>query len=434
MTNWPLYRVYGGPVAVSLLFAVLAWAMRFHGGYPICHNDEVNWMGIAEQLDSGVHWPVSGPAFIETVRFISANAELPHAHTLSALGIGCVFLSILLLWWGYRKLGLVSPASVLMALVLSSYFWAPLMESRPQQWGQMLVFAGIICAWQWLHRQGGWMFFLIVPVIAVLHILSHAILIFLCAVLVFVDCLERRPLGIRHVLLGVYLLISLGIYLLPHGPYAAMLMDLQQVHLKRFWATGNTVFWVLGGGAILFLLCLRYGHWRPSWNDAIAQAMLRNSTAMALSLMCIVLTALAMQAYLLPAAAWMPYKGSLLRFVFVQLGNVLFAAFFVVGIFGLVSGVRADQFDVQKARVLIVLLIGFGALSGVAIAASWWLLDTNWFLRVLNYGVFFAAIICSIGVRITMQSRPIYAIWGVLGAGVLASIIAVIRPPQLLGC
>ncbi len=60
-----------------------------------------------------------------------------------------------------------------------------------------------------------------------------------------------------------------------------------------------------------------------------------------------------MQAYLLPAQGWLPYGGSWLRFVFFQLGNLMFAGFFVVGIFGLVDGLHRGRLDPVMGRLLI---------------------------------------------------------------------------------
>ena len=420
--------------AVGLVFAVVAWALRAYGRYPVCHNDEVNWIDIAAQLDLGVHWPVSGPAFIETVRLISEEAQIKHVQSISLLGIGCVFLSIVLLFWGYRKFALAAPGMVLAALALSSFFWAPLVESRPQQWGQMLVFVGVICAWLWLHRQGGWMFFLIVPCIAVTHILSHAILIFLCAVLVLADFMERRPITQRHLAVLIALFVSLGIYLLPQGPYAAMMADLEHAQFKRMLA-GSSYLLVLPVVLVASLICAqRRWHWRPSWTDAVSRTLERQRTAIALSLLCLVLTALTMQAYLLPAEAWLPYKGSWWRFVLVQSGNLMFAAFFVLGIFGLSSGIRSGVYHPRMGRLLILLLIALGLLSSFAIAASWWMLHTNWFLRVLNYGIFFAAIVSAIGIQSSTRNWSRHARWALLAFGTLASLIAVVRPPDILGC
>ena len=428
------YQSWYASGAAALVFALLAWVLRSSGSYPICNNDEVNWIGIAHQLDAGARWPVSGPAFIHTVRALSEQLQFTHAQSISIVGVGGVFASMLLLLWGYRKLALAGSTTILAGLALSSYFWAPLMESRPQQWGQMLVFLGVICAWLWLHRQGGWAFFLIVPCIAVTHILSHAVLVFVCGMLVIADFLEKRPLTWRHFSMLLLVVASMGVYVWPHGPYAAMLVDLEQAQMKRLLLAGPylAVLPLFAGIALMWVQ--RRWHWRPSWTEAVTTSLERRRTATGLGLLCIVFTVLAIQAYLLPAQAWLPYGGSMLRFIVFQLGNVMFAVFFVVGIYGLVDGLRTKRFDPVMGRLLIWVLIAFATLALLSIAASWWLLDTNWFLRVLNYGIFFAAIVTAIGIASATKSWPRAATYALLGVGMAASILAVVRPPQLLGC
>ena len=82
MKRLPSRNVYLTALAVGLAFAALAWAMRTYGGYPTCPNDETNWIEIARQLDTGAHWPVSGPAFIELVRLLSNEINIKHAQAL----------------------------------------------------------------------------------------------------------------------------------------------------------------------------------------------------------------------------------------------------------------------------------------------------------------------------------------------------------------
>ena len=159
MTDVAPHRWLFCSVGVGLIFVAIAFALRFYAGYPICPNDEASWIYIAGQLDRGVHWPVSGPAFIETARELSRQIGGDHARTIPLIGIVGVFVAISSFVWGYRKFNMVSVSQVLIALALSSYFWAPLMEARPQQWGQILVFLGVISGWCWLHRKGGWLFF-----------------------------------------------------------------------------------------------------------------------------------------------------------------------------------------------------------------------------------------------------------------------------------
>ena len=421
-------------MGVGLLFVFAAWVLRFSFGYPICRTDEANWIDIARQLDRGVSWPVSGPAFIEAARWIARQFDAAHTSAIPWLGVLGVFFAVCALVWGYRKFNLSSPMVVLTALALSSYFWAPLMEARPQQWGQILVFLGVICGWQWLHRKGGWAFFLIVPSVTITHILSHAILAFLCGMLVIADYVEKRPLTKRHLGLLLAVLMSMGIYLWPRGPYAAMLNDLEHNQMKRLLVSGPYAAVLFLLGIAVFIWGQRKWHWRPSWTDAVATGLVRRSTAAGLSVVSLVFTALVMQAYLLPADAWLPYGGSWLRFLFFQSGNLIFAGLFVVGIHRLVAGLQSKQLDANMGRLLIWVLVALSLLSVLSIIVSWWLLHTNWFLRILNYGIFFAAIVAALGIGRVAKSWPAIAKYALLGIGVVASILAVLRPPQLLGC
>ncbi len=88
-----MHTSLSGSGAAALVFALLAWVLRSSGSYPICHNDEGNWISIAHQLDAGVRWPVSGPAFIHTVRTLSEKLQFSHAHSISVVGVGGVFVS-----------------------------------------------------------------------------------------------------------------------------------------------------------------------------------------------------------------------------------------------------------------------------------------------------------------------------------------------------
>ncbi|GAB2479607.1 hypothetical protein GCM10027082_33150 [Comamonas humi] len=430
----PSHRACWPGLATALAFALLALALRSWGSYPICHNDEVNWIGIARQLDQGQPWPVSGPAFIQAVRELAWQLQTSHAQAISLIGIGGVFVAVLLLLWGYRRLALAGTAATLAMLALSSYFWAPLLEARPQQWGQILVFCGTICCWLWLHRRGGTAFFLVLPLIAFTHILSHAILLWLCSVLVLADYAENRPLTRRHLAVLLALLFSLLTYLWPGGPYAVMLQDVEQNHLHRLLVWAPQI-----GGALLLAGLIAIGvqrqwHWRPAWSQALARTMLQRKTAARLSALAIILTALALQAILLPTAAWRPYGGSVWLFIWCQTGNVLFAAFFVLGLHHFIQGLLAQELDPLMGRLLVWVLVALGALSLVAVVASWWLLDTNWFLRVLNYGLLFAAIVAALGLQRLRITRAAPLAYALLPLGCLASLVFVLRPPWLLGC
>ena len=107
-------------LSVAAAYAVFAAMLRLFTGYPICPNDESSWIYIAHQLDRGVAWPVSGPAFIDTAREISHLLGSAHLVSISLLGVVGVFIGICALQWGYRKFRLITPCTVLLGKVCKS--------------------------------------------------------------------------------------------------------------------------------------------------------------------------------------------------------------------------------------------------------------------------------------------------------------------------
>jgi len=56
------------------------------------------------------------------------------------------------------------------------------------------------------------------------------------------------------------------------------------------------------------------------------------------------------------------------------------------------------------------------------------------FLRVLNYGIFFAAMVAAIGIGSVAKTWPAPAIGALWAVSVLVSFFATVRPPQRPGC
>ena len=84
---------------------------------------------------------------------------------------------------------------------------------------------------------------------------------------------------------------------------------------------------------------------------------------------------------------------------------------------------------VLRAKTLTILA------AVAALAGSFWALDTNWFLRLVNYGVLFAAPVAGVGlVRALQWLRPAWAAWTGVGLATIVSVLSVVRPPALLGC
>lgn len=421
-------------LAWAALFALLACVMRVLLDYPLCVNDEKNWIGIAQQLDRGVAWPVSGPAFVNTLRQAAWYTDSSHAQVMPWMGVCGVFIVVGGLSWGYYRLGLKTLVPVFATLALSSYFWAPLLEARPQQWGQLAVFLGTISAWRWLQHRGGLAFFVALPAVAFTHILSHAVLVFLCLVLVVAHSMAQRRWTLRHLVVALLAIASFAVYAWPGGPYTDMLRDLRQAHFQHWPLSLPMSLAALALAAALVWASRHLWQQQAHWPALVAARLLRHQRAVGWALCIAALVMLSMQAYLLPAQAWEPYEDSWLRFVLFQSGNLLFAGFLLVGAGRWLGGFHHSRIDPGMARFLVCVLVGIALLGLLSVAASWWLLDTNWLLRVLNYGIFFAAVPAALGMEHVSRHWPHWRRGLLLGMGMAASVLAVVRPPMLLGC
>ncbi len=420
---------------IALMFTICAITVRYYWGYPRCQNDELNWVGIARNIDAGQDWPVSGPSFMYVLRELKALTAIHYPQLLSGLGVFSVFVGTLLIILGYSKLRLARPGITLVALALSSYFWVPLLEARPQQWGQIQVFLGAIAAWLWLHRKnGGWLFFPVLMLISISHILSHAILAFLCTALTLADYVENRPMTRRHGIVIVSLLLSLVVYVLPNGPYQTMLRDIELNHLRRLMAFAPYLGGALLASMYIVMILKPRLHWRAHWSRQTAEYALTHQRTICTGLLLVFFLAMSAQASVLPDASWKPYGGSIWTFLIFQTGNLVFAAMFVVGLFSFLRAILAQEIDASNARMLIWSLLAFGVLGLLTLVASFWLLDTNWLLRLINYAILFAAPIAAMGlIRIEVLKR--YPTLNAIALPLfVVSICQAVRPDGFLGC
>ncbi|ARU03642.1 hypothetical protein CCO03_02125 [Comamonas serinivorans] len=450
----PTLRHWLNDAGLALALTVLAWALR-RAGYPRCPGDEAAWVQIVQSLDRGEPWPVSGPGYLAAVDAMGELFGQAAAEAIPAWGTGSVFVLALTLLRIYRQMQPLPPWLALAALALSSHFWAPLLESRPQQWGQVLVLLGSWLCWRWLNgRAGGGAFFAVLAVTALTHLLSHAVLLWVCAALVLVRGGQEQARRQRR-LAGLALLLSVAVYLLPQGPYAAMLHDVWAHHLPRL-----TPQRLLGGAGLAMAstipLAIVFHRQRrhTSYHDHhLWQTLATKPRPCALALVGLTGAALSGQALLLPPEAWQPYGGSPARFAGLQAGNLALALCFLVGLVVCLQAqrrpgalpadapaglrgqrsTRAGHLPPLAARFLAICLPALAALAGVLLLASLWLLHTNWLLRLLNYGLLFGAPLMAVGLSQAAQRWPRGFAWP-LGALVGVSLLATLRPSPILAC
>ncbi|MBF5003866.1 hypothetical protein [Diaphorobacter caeni] len=418
----------------ALIFTICAIVVRLFWEYPRCQNDELNWVAIARNIDAGHDWPVSGPFFMYVLRELKSLTAMGYVHLISGLGVFSVFVGTLLIILGYSRLRITRPGITLATLALSSYFWVPLLEARPQQWGQILVFIGTISAWLWLHRRGGWLIFPVLALVSISHILSHAILVFICTALTLADYFENRPLTKRHAILPACTLLSLVVYVLPNGPYQTMLRDIAQNHLHRLLVVAP----YLAAGtiaAILAIMALKPKlHWRAHWSRHAMEYALTHQTVICAGLLAVFFIAMAAQASVLPSASWHPYGGSIWTFFIFQTGNLVFASLFVIGLFAFFKATSDQEIETSHARLVTWTLLSFGVLGLLTLIGSFWMRDTNWLLRLINYAILFAAPIAAMGLGSIRVLRQYPALYLLLVPLFVVSICQAVRPDGYLGC
>lgn len=417
-------------VLVMLAAAMSAVLARWWGGYPNCPTDELNWAHIAHQLDQGVHWPVSGPLHVALLRMLAGSLRLDYRQTLALMGVLFVPLAMLVMTWRYRRMGVTPLRMSLLALCLSSYFWAALIESRPQQWGQVLVLLGGTSLWLFLSRRGPWLVYAATLVLtAFTHILSFALLVMLSLWLMgYFFLLREISLRALAACLAALALSAL-VFVVPGSPYQAMLHDIAQHHLR-----GNG--WRIAGLAALGMVALgvflvqrnRMRHSLLPWFEQRLRRARARPVLFGLGTLAVVAGVLSLQAAILPADAWRPYGGSVPRFVLSQTGNLAFAGLVVAGWIDVVT--RADA--PASLRAFAVMGLGWAVIAALLLATSMFLLDTNWLLRVLNYAILFGAPLAAVPLATLLRHRPAAWLLAVGIAGV--SFMLAVRHLAIYNC
>ncbi len=439
IVSWRKHAPWLALVSGGLL---LAWGVRGVGGYPRCPNDEVAWAAILTELERGVDWPISGPLFVWLARLVAQLGDLPPSAALAVLGVLAVPLLLSLLFWADGRLAPLGRGWSLAALATTSYFWAPLLESRPQQWGQFLVLAGSVAFWQaWRGRLPWWPFVAAFLLTALFHLLSLAIL-FCCvlalwAFFVFVRR-ERGPATLAQPLLAMC--CALLLVTMPGGPYQTSLADIREHHLLWRLSALSVVLGMLFLLALcpLWLLRQRVGRYLMRAWDGLVRRVLHELDVQPKrvlgSIAVLTLFFVLAQAWLLPAASWQPYHGSWGVFLVAQSGNLFFLAMLLGGLVEMrrlyITGKAHEQIEIT-----LVLSTAMALLAFVALAGSLAMLHTNWMLRVINYALLVVAPLAALGLQRWVSGSRHPELRGLVALAFCGiSLMATLRPAAVFDC
>lgn len=418
-------------LALGLSGMLLAFASRVLRAGPSCPSDEHNWALIAEQVAQGVDWPISGPLHFWLMQALVRYSGLGQAQALAFMGTWSVPLLVALMVFAYAGLGVKKPTNLLIVLACSTYFLAPLFESRPQQWGQVLVLLGVVFGWRAVNGlMAWWPYALVLTLTASVHILSFAILgamsLLFWAILYALN--QARLAALARLTLCV--IPALMIISIPGGPYAAMIDDLAVNHLQISVGWGAVALALIVFAATLALALGLLRRFARHWLAVVFSALDRQPVLVCVGIEMLAVAALGLQALILPGEAWTPYRHSFLLFGLSQIGNLFFLGLSVGGLLAARQSYKQGQ-DQALIQAITVLLLSTGVIAFAALLASFWMLHTNWLLRTLNYVCLFMAPFAAMGFS---KLTRVPGKWGVWLMMLGISFTAVVRPPGLFDC
>lgn len=326
-----------------------------------------------------------------------------------SLAVFAVYVPIV--YWFYRKLGLSQEVSILSILVLffsSYYIWSGL-EVRPQQLGLLW---GLLVTVYYLdsYRKIRDIDFLVMPFLFIfmtlIHILSFvffSMLVMLCTIHLslsknFSDRLWKRT----------FLLVSLssltGLITILWFPLYGRMVDAliwiaENIRLTNAFHLSRGVFKLLVVGGYLLAVALiwsivsflreRRGSLMEAWG-LLVEAVNRFFAPILLLAALASGVAVYLQFLLNSAVYSTVYRGSLLTFVFFQLGNIFFGFMLV---YSLLNRIRDG-----KLQTLEVLAISWILIGGIMLVISFIMPRTaggwsfsNWLIRTLQYFPIFGA-------------------------------------------
>ncbi len=410
--------------ALALVVAIARWGF----GYPWCTDgvDEHFWAYILGARAEGVFIPIYGPVFVHLLMWLTPLSGASWPDAIAMLGWLSVPVLAAFGFLFYRHaLGRSLAWPVLAALSTTGYFWAPLIESKPQQWGQWsaLLAGWMLCRalsgqlrWRWVA--------LAATAVAALHILSFGILVLVSGWCWLILFLLQRVQMRQGLCAAACLLPGLALLLAPFGPYDVAIQVIVENHFVDWGSTLRMAFAVLLAVLVMAVLVTRsrvpITDWLVRRSAAGSSAVLRVTLFWALLIVCG--ASLAAQASLLPADYWSFYGYSPWRLLLAQGGNLLFLLLVLNGVVECLERIRFG-IGADPLPHFLLLSVATGLSAVLALLITLQTTDSNWLLRVANYGVLFSAPLAALPLRRAFYARPRST----------ALLIAVTAPLSLLG-
>jgi hypothetical protein len=354
-------------------------------------SDEHLYVTLARDISDGRNIPVSGPGFLYLIQFFSNVSGLSFEISSAIFGsiVGSLFLIIP--FFIYRnEIGIGEKAvQVCMILICTSYLIWPMIESRPQQIGMVLVMMGSISFyWSQKADKFPYLFILISLITFFYHILSFLILIGMVLIYWWLNYIGSRT-SIKRSIPPVSVLILGGIFfVLPNFIYTEMMSGVEWMfETSKFPILWKFPFFPFH--LLLLLAIIPIVTHLMKINDIVK--ILRNTAekyAAQITIAVLVITGIGLIVqFILNSEVYLEkYRDSFWLFIVFQIGNLAFGLLFLKGYSNMMKKGEFSNVFFQFASILMLL----GAIV-LCISIFLPLNFNNWLIRIINYWALFGA-------------------------------------------
>ncbi len=354
-------------------------------------SDEAMYVSLIKEVSNGMDPPASGPGFVYLILLIKRIFGWPVDIITGVLGLIVGSLYLLLLYQVY-KVNLSSRETAVYSCLMilsTSYFLWPMIESRPQQLGMLLVLVGAY--FYHAHLGNGRYLGLLITITIftfVFHILSFLFLISIMLILWWLGFIENKTRLKQGIWPGLVLISGLLIFFSPLPLYSSMNGGVGWM-LRRSelgFLQNSPILVVLFAISILFLVALTIYLKNIKVPEGLMSFGGKHIGKLCPIIIIATILVLFVQFMINRDVYSSKYRGSILLFIVFQMGNIVFGGLFIRSF---LKSMRNGDFEDPFFRIVSILM--FMGIATLLISIFLPMNFNNWMIRTVNYWTVFAA-------------------------------------------
>ncbi|MBN1389807.1 MAG: hypothetical protein JXA22_04090 [Candidatus Thermoplasmatota archaeon] len=375
-------------ISVSLVLYV---RFMIHDLILLAPSDEASYVSLIEGFSNGVDPTISGPGFVYLIYLIHSISGWPVGNIVAVQGLLIGSALPMAMYLLYRSFGgsREEAAYSCLLLISTSYFLWPMIESRPQQLGLLLVLVCVYLYHAYLTKGRFKVLFVVLCYLTfIFHILSFLVLMGIIMMVWWFKYLDERA-DLKDVKWPVFVLLSsMTLFIVPFPPYLKM-------HEGVSWMISRSeldfilrpyVFVIFLILFITIIVGLTLYFKKIRMIEKVRELGKKHIRKIVPMIIGASIVALTVQFILNKDIYISKYKGSIVLFFLLQAGNIVFGGLFIRAYYRSMKDGQIDEpfFIITSSLMLI----------GVAsLLLSIFLPHTfnNWVIRLINYWTIFAA-------------------------------------------